>query len=173
MTILSHATKASPHVQSNGARYVQHSFTDHLGDTVLLPQRLVNGIWGETEYATERVALVSDVEELQADQEVTNAVSLAEAKISSDKLSDYQVQPDFDRRVLGQAMLLGAYDFYEHKPIYDRVVTLGNTAAQRAAYLGITAEQWGEIDTRFSTIEAWDIDLEEAQIWPELPEVFE
>jgi len=171
MSIVSSYTQADTHLQADSRRYVTHYFTDHKGGVSKRGSMKVAGSDTETEYAVLRTSLEQSILNQLAEQEIQAALSRIESGLPVN-VPDHQAQADFDRRVLGRMMLLDSYPFYQGYTLYQRVRGEGNTTAQRATYLGITNDQWLEIETRFSTIEAWDIELEKVQQWVELPESF-
>lgn len=174
MPIISHQTIADGHLQVDGRRYIRHVFTDHLSNTQPFPLRLVDGAWTEAEYSAERVALVSSVETRLAQQEVKDQIEIAIQGGNPDKVAEHQTQADFDRRFLGEAMLLDAQPFYNCKPVFDRVQTEGANANQRASYLGVTSAEYGLVDDRYNNVNgvAWFLNDEKGMQWVEINEAF-
>jgi hypothetical protein len=176
MAITSHSTESDNHTQSDGRRYVRHSFTDHLGVAHPYPSNKVEGGWSEPEYLSERLRLVTLIEDDLAQKEVSEAVLLAETGGNPDKVPEHQPQESFDRRVLGRMMTNSdAHQFYAAYPMFQAVEGRGGANAnQRAVYLGISTAEYNAIAERFNNVSgvAWFLDDEKSQVWDGLPEAF-
>ena len=174
MTIISHQTIADSYAQADGRRYIRHEFTDHLGDVHTRGARRIDGAWTETEYSAERATTQPTVEFDLAILEVQQQIEVSVYGGNPDKVADHQAQADFDRRFLGQSMLLDAQPFFNCKPVFDRVQTVGANAAQRAAYLGVTSTEYGLINTRYGNVAGvgWFLNDEKDQQWTEINEAF-
>jgi len=177
MTIINSYTIADGHTQAiTGSRYVVHHFVDDITGDFALPPMLVPGTDTETEHALFRALYISRYDYKRAIQEVNEALLFAESGNNPDRVPQYQTQAEFDRRVLGRAMLLrDVHTLYAIYPMFVAVRTRGGAnAAQRAAYLGITSTQWNLIDTRFNDLNgsAVFISDEKNQRWLELPTEF-
>lgn len=160
--------------QVDGRRYLAYEFTDHLGTATTLGPMLVPAAFDAD---ADLLAKIPSVEQQLADVEVNTAVNLTYQGINPDKVAEHQAQSDFDRRVLGRMMLIGdAHAFYAAYPFFQAVEGRGgaNTNA-RAAYLGLTRNEYLPVETRFNNVSgvAWFLADEKNQIWSELPEAFE
>ena len=169
MSIVSHQI-VSNSLQRAGRRVV-YEYTFHNGDTRELgPKILPDGV----DIDADRGSLVSDIEDQRALEEVMEAISLAWDRQNPDRIPDHQTQAEFDRRVLGQMMLVDdAHAVLAAYPMFQAVELRGGANAnQRADYLGMDVATYNLIDDRFSNVNgvAWFLTDEKNQLWDELPE---
>ena len=105
-------------------------------------------------------------------------IAISDAEIEGavvDRVPDHQTQPDFDRRVIGEAMQMR--DIIHFYNVYDTFfrafeARAGSNKPQRAAYIGVDTATYDEIDKRFNDmagITALVID-EKGRVWQELPD---
>jgi hypothetical protein len=85
-------------------------------------------------------------------------------------------QADYDRRALGRAMnLTDTHEFYSFLPLFQAMEGRGGAnAIQRAAYLGVSIENYNLMATRFGDVQgiAFFLDNEKDQIWDTIPQEF-
>ena len=170
MSIVSHRI-ISVSVQADERKRVQYGFTDHLAIEHFWNRGTVDGA---LDLDADRVATIPQVETYLANQEVSDAVTLAENWQSPEKVAEHQSQADFDRRVLSRIMMmLDAHAVNAAYPMFQAMELRGGANAnQRATYLGVTNDIYGQIDGRFSNVNgvAWFLDDEKNQRWEIMPE---
>ena len=161
----------SDSIQASGKRRVSFEFEDHNGDTYLLSGLDIDQV---VDVDALRLSKHAEIENDLAEREVLKAISDAIAGNNPDRTAEHQTQASFDRRFLGRSMQLDAQPFYNCLPVYQRVLTQGNNAGQRAAYLGVPTADFNLIDTRYTNVMgiAWFLNDEKQQTWSKLPENF-
>jgi hypothetical protein len=160
--------------QASGRRRLQFEFIDHLGKPHQHGPMIVDAI---ADADAILLSLIPEIEAQLASDEIREAIDEAIVGNNPDKVSEYQPQSDFDRRVLGQAMLLAdAHTVHAVYPMFQAVESRGGAnAGQRATYLGLARAHYDLIAARFNNVNgvAWFLNDEKNQIWLELPEGFE
>ena len=158
---------------TSATRTIVVDYYIHTGE--ILRKRLSIGLTDDA--MTEAIDYDQNVLDEMARREVGYGIGLTSAEISPDITVEHQDQADYDRRVLGRMMMVVNINYFLAAYAFFQAVELrgGANAIQRAAYLGITATEYGEIDDRFSNVSgvAWFVEDEKNMIWQELPEVFE
>lgn len=171
MSIESHTITTSP--QSATRMNVAYVFTDHLSKTITVRKLVLNSL--DTE--ADALDMYSGIEQSQADNEIVEAVGAAERWENPDKVAEYQSQSDFDRRVLGRLMTyLDAHIFYAGLPFFQAVELRGGAnAGQRAAYLGVTTEEYTLVDNRFGDVQgiSFFLDDDKNNVWDNIPQDWE
>jgi len=89
------------------------------------------------------------------------------------KMAIHQDQADFDRRVLGRMMIdENAHNLGNAYSFFQAVESRGGANANaRATYLGISTDEYNEIDDRFSNVNGvtWFLNDEKDMVWDSLP----
>lgn len=160
--------------QLGDRRNITMLFVDHLGNEY---QRVLSFMSADFDADAALFSMANDLEVTLAEVEAQEAVALAGAGNNPAKIPDHQTQGEFDRRVLGQIMLIDdAHTVLAAYPMFQAMELRGGANAnQRAVYLGIDNATYDLIDTRFSNVNGvvWFLADEKSQIWDELPEVFQ
>jgi hypothetical protein len=145
-------------------------YTDHLANEIYHEYRVPQGTDMDA-YAT---AQIPSIEARQAEEEVTNAIGIANEGTSPDIVAEYQAQNDYDRRALGQAMVVeDIYHFNNTRPLYLAMEIRGGANANaRAAYLGITRDTYDLISSRYNELAGIQGILNDSKgrIWEDIPE---
>lgn len=150
---------------------VTYTFTDHVAGEAVITALRVNS-W-DTE--AEALSWYPKIEKQLADGEVYNAFSLAEQGENPDRVAVQLTQVDFDRRMLGLVMTLeNSHTFLGSLPFWSaQQIRNGNNDNERATNLGVTADDYSLVATRFSQIQGiesllnadalrvWDFPLED------------
>lgn len=154
-------------------RIVQVDYYIHTGE--ILRKRL--NMLATDDPMTEAIANDQNVLDEMVEREVGDAVANIVNGASLDIVSEHQLQADYDRRVLGRLMTeTNSHIFGEAYTFFQAVESRGGANAnQRASYLGITTDDYGMIDDRFSNVNGvnWFLTDEKNQVWDTLPEAFE
>jgi hypothetical protein len=170
MSIVSHELVYS---EPNGSRFdVQYRFVDHLGNEYLYNKLVPAGFDTDAD-------MLSMIPEIEAGLERTEVIeAVADGEIDGrivDRVPDHQSQPDFDRRVIGEAMQIP--DLIHFYNIYDTFFRAfegraGNNKPQRAAYIGVDTATYDEIDKRFNDMAGITalINDEKGRVWDSLPD---
>ena len=170
MSIVSHELLGS---NPNGTRLdVIYKFTDHLGNEYIYEKLVPAGFDTEAD-------MLSMIPEIEAGLERTEVLSaVADGEIDGkivDRVPDHQTQPDFDRRVIGEAMQI--HDIIHFYNIYDTFflafqLRAGNNKPQRAAYIGVDTATYDDIDKRFNDMAGITalINDEKGRVWDGLPD---
>ena len=158
----------------SNSRRVRYQFTDHLGRIF---NRIEKDIDAGLDVDADILSFVSQMEDELVGMEIQEALSRAENGQNPDTAPEHQTQIEFDRRLLGQLMLktssdvlATAYPFFTAQEARN-----GNNNNARAATLGVTTTQYGQLDARFGDMAGavGTINNVNAQTWVELPGVFE
>jgi hypothetical protein len=157
----------------NGSRVdVRYKFTDHLGNEYFY-NRLVEAGFDHDAWMAAQIPII----EAQLERtEVGNAIADAEIEgVIVDRVPDHQTQPDFDRRVIGEAMQVrDIIHFYNIYDTFFRAFELraGNNKPQRALYIGVDTATYDEIDKRFNDMAGITalINDEKGRVWDSLPD---
>jgi hypothetical protein len=163
MSVVSHVVTTSP--QSATRMNVVYTFTDHIsGETVVT--KLVPYAF-DTE--ADALSLYAQVEQQLADTEISEAIAVAEAYGNPETFPFHQTQADFDRRLLGRLMTyLDAHVVYAGLPFFQGVeIRGGANSIQRAAYLGVSSQDYSLVDSRFGDVQgiAFFLDDDKDQVW--------
>lgn len=169
MSIVSHELLGS---SQNGSRLdVIYQFTDHLGGTYIQEHLVDVG----TDTDAHMLSLIPALEEKLARQEISDAIAGAEDEQPVDRVPDHQTQVEFDRRVIGEAMMIPDIMWFYN--IYDSFFRAfesraGNNKPQRALYLGVDTATYDEIDKRFNDMAGITtlVNDEKGRVWQELPD---
>ena len=145
MSIVSHTVTTTK--QSETPVNAVYTFTDHVGVTVTVNKLVANAF--DTD--TDALSMYAQIEQQQADREISEQLTLAERWINPDKVPVYQSQADFDRRLLGRLMTQwDVHTFSAGLPFFQAMELRGGANAnQRASYLGVTSGEYTLVDNRF------------------------
>ena len=122
------------------------------------------------------IALYTQQDQADIDTEIADALSSAKNDTNPDRVPVYQTQAEFDRRLLGELMLVtNVHTFHTALPFFQAVEGRGGAnAGQRATYLGVTTGNYNLIAARFGDDQgvAFFLDNVKGQIWDIIPEEF-
>jgi hypothetical protein len=171
MPIVSHTLLQSSN--SGNRDYVVYQFTDNETETHNIEKYVPVGF--DTD--ADMLSMYAELDILLADKEINDALYQAEILNNPDKVAIHQSQADFDRRVLGRLMqeenahiVLAALPFFQAMELRG-----GANAGQRAAYLGVTTEDYNLVDNRFGDVQGVSFFLndEKDQVWTDIHEGWE
>lgn len=163
MSIISHTITTSP--QSSTRMNVHYEFLDSTGGIIVIDKLVAN------DFDTEAYALsmYPILEKQLAHTEVIVAFSEAEEERNPDKVAQHQLQPDFDRRLLGRLMTTrNVHTFYAGYAFFQTFEIRGGTnKPQRSAYLGVPQEEYDLVDKRFNDVSGVEFFLldEKGRVW--------
>ena len=163
MSIVSHTVTTTK--QSETRVNAVYTFTDHVGETVTVNKLVANAF----DMEADALSMYAQIEQQQADREISEQLGVAERWINPDKVPVYQSQADFDRRLLGRLMTQwDVHTFSAGLPFFQAMELRGGAnAGQRAAYLGVTTGEYTEVDNRFGDSQGvqFFIDDEKNNVW--------
>lgn len=170
MSIVSHTVTTTP--QSATRVNAVYTFTDHVGGTVVVRKLVAN----DFDMDADALSMYAQIEQQQADMEISEQLSVAERWINPDKVPVYQSQADFDRRLLGRLMTQrDVHTFSAGLPFFQAIELRGGAnAIQRASYLGVIRADYDLVRARFGDSQGvqFFIDDEKNSVWPDVKETW-
>jgi hypothetical protein len=157
----------------NGSRFdVRYKFTDHIGGVYYYNKLVSAGFDHDAWMAAQIPIIEAELEQREVAEAVNDGVNEG---MVVDRVPDHQTQPDFDRRVIGEAMKIpDIIHFYNIYDTFFRAFELraGNNKPQRSAYIGVDTTLYDEIDKRFNDMAGITalVNDEKGRVWEDLPE---
>ena len=159
-------------VSPNGDRFdALYLFTSSTGETYER-RKLVPAGFDHDAYM---LSLVPELDRLLAENEVSSFIAICDQGAQAEVTPQHQTQPDYDRRVLGYAMMV--QDLVHFWNIYDSIWTpfqqrAGSNKPQRAAYIGVDTQTYDEIDKRMNDMAGISVLIldEKGRMWQDLPD---